>query len=86
MLVEDARELVAVPGDVAQAQDGASAGGAPLGLDVAARERPDDDVERVAGAEERIEPQFQGGGGARLEPMPEAQETVGRRRAGRGCP
>ena len=38
-------DLVAVAGDVAQAQHGAAAGGAALGLDVAAGERPHDDVE-----------------------------------------
>ena len=36
MLGEDAGDLVAVAGDVAEAQHGAPAGRAPLGLDVAA--------------------------------------------------
>ncbi len=50
LLGEHARDLVAVAGDVAQAQHGAAAGGAALGLDMAAGERAHDDVERVARA------------------------------------
>ena len=47
MLGEDASDLVAVPGDVAEAQDGASPGRASLGFDVAAGHGAHDEVERA---------------------------------------
>ena len=76
MLGEDARDLVAVSGNVAEAQDGAAAGGTAVGLDVAAGDGAQDDVERLARGEQGVEGRLEGGGRARLEPVAEAQELV----------
>ena len=68
MLVEDAAEVALVPGDVAQAQDGAPAGGAPIGLDVAAGLGLRADVERPALGEQGVERRLERVRGVRLEP------------------
>ena len=79
VLGEDAGDLVAVAGDVAEAQHGAAAGGAAVGLDDGRRpivlhddvERRGPDVNSASSAGLRL------GGRARLEPLAEAQELSG---------
>ena len=86
VLREDAGDLVAVPGDVAEAQHGAAAGRASFRLEMAARHRMHDDVERLAGGEQGIERGLENGGGVRLQPLPEAQEPLRAAREGPGMP
>ncbi len=55
VLGKDAGDLVAMPGNVAEAQHGPAPRGTALGLDVAAGHRAHDDVERVASGEQGVE-------------------------------
>ena len=78
VLGEDAGDLVAMPGHVAETQHGATAGRAPLGFEVTAGHGAHDEVERVSRGEQRVEGRFQRRGRARLQPLAEAHEFLRR--------
>ena len=77
MLVEDVGEVALAAGHVAQAQDGAPAGGTAIGLDVAAGGRLEQRVEGPAVGEQDIEPALQFLGGRGLEPLPNREQLLG---------
>lgn len=76
MLVQDAREIPARARNVAQAQDRAPAGDASVGLDMAARIGPEQQVERPPDREQRIEPGLQVARRGWLQPLPETEQLL----------
>ncbi len=74
MLVEDAGEVALAPGHLAQPQDGAAAGGASVGLHVAAGGGLQELAEGPAVGEQRIEPSLELLGGCGIEPGAELQK------------
>ena len=75
VLVEDAGEVALAARHLAQAQDGPPAGGAPVGLHVAARDRLQQLAEGAPIGEQDVEALLEGGRGGRVEPGAEFQHV-----------
>jgi hypothetical protein len=83
VLVEDPRQVALAPGDLAQAQDGTAAGGAPVRLHIATGRGLEQLAERAAVGEQGVEALLERRRGRRIEPGAELEEVgVVRRQAG----
>ena len=75
MLVEDARQVALASRHVAQAQNGPSSGGPPVGFDISARSGLQQLAERPPVRKQRIEPPLELPRGRCIEPRSELQEV-----------
>ena len=77
VLRDDLRDLLAIAGNIPEAQDGAAAGNASISFDVAAGACAQEQIERLALREERVEFSLEIAGRLGFEPRAKAHEKLG---------